>query len=78
MVRKDLDISPSFPVPTPVDLSRQSAFATVGAELYRAGQFKAPPQDGMTKVFGTMTGSDSEEIYKNDRWQKLTIRSDKH
>ena len=74
MVRKDLQVLPSFPVPKPVDLSKQSAYATIGAELYRAGQFNHPPQNAKTKVFGTMSGSDSEEIYKNDRWNKLTIR----
>ena len=72
-VRKDLEVLPSFPTPQPVDLSKQSAFATVGAEFYRSGQFKHAPQDGKSKVFGTMTGGDSEQIYKNDRWQKLTI-----
>ncbi|PQJ09600.1 hypothetical protein CJD36_016810 [Flavipsychrobacter stenotrophus] len=73
-VRKDLKVKPSFPLLQPVDFSKQSAFATVGAEFYRSGQFKQRPQDGITKVFGTMTGGDSEEIYKNDRWQKLTIQ----
>lgn len=72
-VRKDLGVKPSFPVPQPVDLSKQSAFATVGAEKYRCGQFKAAPKDGRTNVFDTMTGGDSEEIFKNGRWLKLRI-----
>lgn len=72
-VRKDLGVGPGFPVPQAVDLSKQSAFATVGAEKYRTGQFKAAPKDGRTNVFGTLTGGDSEELYKNGRWQKLTI-----
>ncbi len=74
MVRMDLGVLPSFPIPQAVDLSKQSAFATIGAERYRAGQFNAPPQNGLNKVFATMTGGNSEEIYKNDRWQPLTIR----
>jgi len=72
-VRKDLAVPASLPAPHLVDLSKQSAFAAIGAERYRSGQFKQPPQNGRNKVFGTMTGGDSEEIFINDRWRKLTI-----
>ena len=73
-VRKDLGQPASLPAPRLVDLNKQSAFAALGAEKYRSGQFKQPPQNGKLKVFGTMTGGDSEQIYIDDRWRKLTIR----
>ena len=71
-VRNDIGLA-SLPTPQPVDLLKQSAYAVLGAELYRSGQFKQPPNDGKTKVFGTMTGGNSEEIFIDGRWRKLTI-----
>jgi len=72
-VRNDLGVPASLPAPRAIDLSRQSAFAAVGAELFRSGQYNQPPSDGKTKVFGTMTGGNSEEIFIDGRWRKLTI-----
>jgi len=77
LTRKDLGIRPTFPEPQNIDLSRQSAFATIGAELIRNDQFKKSPNkkriiDGRTNVFSTMTSS-KVHIFRNDRWQEITL-----
>lgn len=82
LVRKDLVVKPSYPAPNPVDMNKQSAFATIGAELIRHKGFKKQSGDrvriidGRTKLFPTMTSSDVE-IFRNGLWQKLTIQDRK-
>jgi len=78
LVRKDLGKHPSFPEPRPVDLSKQSAFATIGAEMIKSDSFSKASGgrlkliDGRTNVFATMT-SDRVEIFRNGFWQTLTL-----
>lgn len=78
MVRKDLNVLPSFPIPGEIDLSVQSAFATVGAESIRDTSFlfgnksKAKYRSGKTTPFVTMT-SQPINIFRNGNWELLSI-----
>jgi site-specific DNA-cytosine methylase len=79
LVRKDLGVLPSFPEERAIDLSVQSALATIGAELIRN---KNKNKDGKVAVksgklpFGTMT-SQSMEVFRNNRWETLNLASRK-
>jgi site-specific DNA-cytosine methylase len=79
LVRKDLGVLPSFPEERAIDLSVQSALATIGAELIRN---KNKNKDGKVAIksgrlpFGTMT-SQSMEVFRNNRWETLDLASRK-
>lgn len=79
LVRKDLGILPTFPVPRKVDLSKQSAYNVIGAELIRTrnrkdenGERTQRMVNGKTSLFPTLT-SESAEVFRNNRWGKLTL-----
>lgn len=77
LVRKDLGIQPSFPTGKPIDLSKQSAFASIEAELFKTDDFKKKSRkqrliNGKTSVFKTLT-SGKVEIFRNGLWQSMSI-----
>lgn len=79
LVRKDLGILPTFPEPRKVDLSKQSAYNVIGAELIKTrnrkdenGERTQRLINGKTSLFPTLT-SGGAEVYRNNRWEKLTL-----
>lgn len=79
LVRKDLDILPTFPEPCKVDLEKQSAYNVIGAEIIKTynrkdknGEKTQRIINGKIQLFPTLT-SEKCEIYRHNRWQELTI-----
>lgn len=75
LVRKDLGVMPSFPEPRPIDLTKQSALAVIGAEMYRNPSKNGSPKSGK-EMFGTMT-SQTMEVFRNGKWEALTLEDRK-
>jgi hypothetical protein len=67
LVRKDLNVMPSFPEPQPVDLSKVSVNALL-PHIYNfsPGQFLNGIKPAKDNVFCTMTASGSEFVYELD------------
>lgn len=78
LVRKDVGVLPSFPEGQPVDLSIQSAYNVIGAELIKTrerpeknGERKQRLINGKTHLFPTLT-SGRAEVFRNHRWENLS------
>ncbi|MCB0539351.1 MAG: DNA cytosine methyltransferase, partial [Bacteroidetes bacterium] len=80
LVRNDMGVLPSFPEGQPVDLSKQSAYNVIGAELIKTrerpakdGKRKQRLINGKTHLFPTLT-SGSAEVFRKGRWEDISIQ----
>ncbi|WP_291128063.1 DNA cytosine methyltransferase [Flavobacterium sp. UBA7682] len=82
MVRKDLKTLPSFPKPGEINLSKQSAYAVSGVEMFRdkshikKDQTKVKFRSGKAAPIGTMT-SQALHIYRGGKWDIMGIEERK-
>ena len=67
LVRKDLNVPPSFPIPTPPDMEKVSLHKLLPhVTHFSAGQFDSKIISAKNKVFCTMTATGSELFYEID------------
>ena len=75
LVRRDLGVPVSFPLPSPVDLSKVSVKSLLPhVNYFSPGQFKDSIKDAAKHIFCTMTATGSEKVYCADgKGRDLTI-----